>query len=33
MLVLIAPLIVEMDREQMMMEFENQSIGALTNKP
>lgn len=32
MLVLMAPLVVEMDREQQMMEFENQSIGALTNK-
>lgn len=29
-LILVAPLIVEMDREQQMLEFENQSLGALT---
>ncbi len=29
-LVLIVPLIIEMDREQQMLEFENQQIGALT---
>lgn len=31
-LLLVAPLIVEMDREQQMVEFENQSLGALTGK-
>ena len=31
-LVLVVPLIIEMDREQQMLEFENQQIGALTAK-
>jgi hypothetical protein len=29
-LVLIVPLIIEMDREQQLVEFENQQLGALT---
>lgn len=29
-LVLVVPLIIEMDREQQMLEFENQQIGALS---
>ena len=29
-LVLLVPLILEMDREQQLLEFENQQIGALT---
>ena len=31
-LVLVVPLIIEMDREQQLLEFENQQIGALTGK-
>ena len=30
LLILVVPLIIEMDREQQMLEFENQQIGALT---
>jgi len=33
LLVLVVPLIVEMDREQVMTEFENQAAGALAGKP
>ena len=29
-LVLLVPLIIEMDREQQLVEFENQQLGALT---
>ena len=29
-LILVVPLIIEMDREQQLLEFENQQIGALT---
>ncbi len=29
-LVLVVPLIIEMDREQQLVEFENQQLGALT---
>lgn len=29
-IVLVVPLIIEMDREQQMLEFENQQIGALS---
>lgn len=31
-LVLVVPLIIEMDREQQLLEFDNQQIGALTGK-
>ena len=31
-LVLLVPLIIEMDREQQQMEFENQQVAALTGK-
>ena len=31
-LVLVVPLIIEMDREQQLLEFENQQIGALSGK-
>lgn len=29
-LILLVPLIIEMDREQQLVEFENQQLGALT---
>eukprot|EP00884_Botryococcus_braunii_P021248 jgi/Botrbrau1/7807/Bobra.0159s0235.1 len=29
-LILVVPLIIEMDREQQIVEFENQQLGALT---
>lgn len=29
-LVLVVPLVIEMDREQQLVEFENQQLGALT---
>ncbi len=29
-LILVVPLIIEMDREQQLVEFENQQLGALT---
>ena len=32
LLILAVPLIIEMDREQQMLEFENQQIGALTDQ-
>ena len=32
-LVILVPLIIEMDREQQMVEFENQQLGALTGGP
>ena len=31
-LILVVPLIIEMDREQQLVEFEGQQLGALTGK-
>lgn len=33
MLVLVVPLIISMDREQQLVEFESQQLGALTGAP